>query len=81
MAAGQQLAADFGVRLKAGAGQVIEVDGALVVVELAHQVLTPADVRPAKKWIGLQLHGALSLGYALAVVVSGVSVGQIGRVG
>ena len=80
MAAGQQFAADFGVGLKAAAGQVFEFDGAFVVVELADEVLAAADMGPAQERIGLQLHGALALGDALAVVGCGVGVGQIGRV-
>src|ERR1039458_2214884 len=81
VAAGQQLAADLGVRLKAAAGHILEVDGALVIVELAHQELASADVRPAQEWVGLQLHGTLPFGGALAVVVVRVRIGQPGRVG
>src|ERR1039458_8285592 len=39
VATSQQFAAEFGVGLKAVAGQVFKVDRTLVIVELAHQVI------------------------------------------
>ena len=47
VAAGQQLAADLGVGLQIRAGQVLNRDGAFVVVELANQILpAPMCVQP-----------------------------------
>jgi hypothetical protein len=78
MTAREQLPADFSECSQAAARQVIKVDGAFVVVELAHQVLAAADVRPAEERVGLQLHGSLAVGDALAVVVVRMGIGQIG---
>ena len=47
MAAREQFAADLRVGRKAAAGHVLNVDGALVIVELAHQILAARNVRPA----------------------------------
>lgn len=80
MAAGEEFAADFGKRSEAAAGEVGKVDGTFVVVELADQELTRADVSPAEKRIRLQLHGALTGSYALAIVVAWMRILHIGRV-
>ena len=81
MATGQQFAADFGVGFQICACQIFNLDGSFVVFELADEILASADVRPAEKRIGLDLHGTLALGDALAVVLRRVRVRQIGRVG
>src|SRR5208283_1945873 len=68
VAARQQFSAHFRVGLQICARQVFDLDRSFMVVELAHQILPAADVRPAEKRIGLDLHGALTLGHAPAVV-------------
>ena len=81
MAPRQQLAAHLCIRRQSAPGQVVKLDRSLVIVQLPHQVLPPAHLRPAQKRIRLHLHRALSFRHALAVVVRRVRVGQIRRVG
>ncbi len=80
MAAGQQFAADRGKRLETVAFHIFNGDAALVIIQLADQKVTPREVRPAEKRVGLQLHGALAFDRALSVVMGGFGVGQIGRI-
>jgi hypothetical protein len=51
MTARQELSADFAERHQAGAGEIGEFDGALMVIELTDEELARAEVRPAKKRI------------------------------
>ena len=76
----QQLAADLCIGRKTAALQVLQLNRPLVVVELTHQILSVANMRPAQERIGLHLHGALSLRHSLAVVLRRVGVRQIGRI-
>ena len=78
MSARKQLTANLTECHQPGAGKICEVDGAFVVVELADEELARTDVRPAKKWIRLQLHGALADDDALTVVRRGMRIGEIG---
>ena len=51
MTPGEEFTADLRECSQAAAGEVCKIDGTFVVVELANQELTRADMRPAQKWI------------------------------
>ena len=81
MAARQQFAADFSEGDEAASGEIGQIDGAFVVVELANEKVPVADVCPSEKWVGLNLHGALAGDNTLSVVGPDVAiVGQVGRI-
>lgn len=71
VAARKQLAGDEREALQATAAQKPEIDSALVVVELADEVLVGADGGPAEEEVGKRLDGALAFGHAAALMVAG----------
>ncbi len=81
MVAGEHLAADGRVLQQGRGFEHTQVDGGLVVVELADQVIAAGDGGPAEERVGLQLHGALAFHRAAALVVRLARVAQVGRVG
>ena len=68
MTARQQFAADFAEGHESAAGEIGEIDGPFMVIELPHQELTGTDVGPAEKGVRLHLHCALTVDYALAIL-------------
>ncbi len=81
VATGERLAADGGVFEQAGGLQLAHLDCGLVVVELANQKVAALDGGVAEEGVGLELHGALALGDAAALVRLGGRVAEIRRVG
>ena len=75
MPACQQFPADFTEGHETAAGKIGEIDRAFVVVELSYQELTGADICPAEKGVGLHLHRALAVHYALTVLSRRMQVG------
>ena len=78
MAASQQLAANFAECGKTGAREIGQFYGALVVIQLTDKELAGTHMRPTEKRVRLQLHGALADYHALAIVLTGIRIGQIG---
>ena len=68
VAAGEGFAADGGVFEQGGGFELVEQDGGLVVVELADEVVAALDGGPAEEGVGLELHGALAVDDAAALV-------------
>ena len=88
MTARQQLAANGGIFCKAATLQLLESDGCFVVIELADEVVAMCNGRPAKKWIGLPLHGTLTFSNTLSLMCRGgrrrtvyCEIGRIRRAG
>ncbi len=72
MTARQQLAADGGIFGQAATAQFLEIDRCFVVVELADEIVAICNGGPAKKRIGLPLHGTLALSNTLSLMCRGV---------
>lgn len=81
VAAGEDLSTDGGVLAEVFGFEFGDVERGLVVVELADEVVEAVDARPAEHGVGLDLHGALAVGGALALVAWLGGVLEVGSPG
>ena len=81
VAAGEDFAAEGGVFEQAGGFEVREIDGGFVIVELADEVVAAFDGGVAEEGVGLELHGALAVHDAVALVTGFELLAEIGSVG
>jgi hypothetical protein len=81
VAAGEELAAEVGVAEEGVGGKGFEVQAGFVVVQLADQEVAAIDGGVAEEGVGGELHGALAVHHAMALVGVGGAVGEVGGVG
>ena len=81
VAAGEYFAAEAGVFEQACGFDGGEVDGGLVIVELADEVVAALDGGPSEEGVGLELHGALAFDGAAALVVGLKLLAEVRSVG
>jgi len=86
VAAGEEFAANIGVSLKASSGEAGEVEAGFVVVQLADKIVAGltvgvGDGGVTEERVRGELHGALAVDDAMALVGMRVAVRKIERVG
>src|SRR5581483_5493068 len=79
MTTAEQLTADGGIFREAAALQLYRIYRRFVIIELPNEVIAVCNCRPAEKWIGLPLHGALAFRNALALMRRRASSGAMTR--
>ena len=82
VAAGEEFAAEVGVAEETLWGEGCDVERGFVVVELADEEVAAFEGGVAEEGVGGELHGALAVDDAMALVgVASGAFGKIGRVG
>src|SRR5262249_5331045 len=78
---GQKLCAHPAVLCKPASVQLLRLDRALVVAELADQIIVPCDGAPAQQQAREHLHGSLPLDYPLPLIAWRAAILVIGSIG